>query len=70
MNDVRVWVSKWGSCYTIEDRVDQYNTILSQLLDKYAPEKQHTVTIWHQTPWYSKEIHEEKIICRKLKYKI
>ncbi len=27
--------------------VDQYTIILTQLLDEYAPEKQHTVTIWH-----------------------
>ncbi len=62
-------MSKLGPCYNIGDRVDQYNTILSQLLDEYAPEKQHTVTIRHQTPWYSKELHEEKIICRKLEGK-
>ncbi len=69
MNDIRVRVSKLGSCYNIEDRVHQYNTILSQLLDKYVSEKQHTVTIRHQTPWYSKELHEENIICRKLEGK-
>ncbi len=69
MNDIRVWVSKLGSCYNIGDRVDQYNTILSQFIDEYAPEKQHTVTIRHQTPWFSKELHEEKIIRRKLEGK-
>ncbi len=69
MNDVTVQVSKLGSCYNVEDRVNNYNTILSQLLDEYAPEKQHTVTIQHKTPWYSKELHEEKIICRKLEGK-
>ncbi len=48
MNDVRVRMSKLGSCYNIEDRVDEYKTILSQLQDEYAPEKQHTVTsiVW------------------------
>ncbi len=69
MNDIRVPVSKLGSYYNIGDRVDQYNTILSQLLDEYAPKKQHTVTIPYQTPWFSKELHEEKIIRRKLEGK-
>ncbi len=45
MNDIRVQVSELGSCYNIEDRVDQYNTILSQFLDEYAPEMQYMITI-------------------------
>ncbi len=65
MNNVRILVSKLGPCYNVEDSIDQYDTILRQLLDEYVPEKQHTVTIQHQTAWYSNELHEEKIICRK-----
>ncbi len=69
MNDVRGRGAKLGACYNIEDRVDQYNNILSQLLYEYAPEKHHTVTIQHQTPWYSKVFHEGKITHRKLEGK-
>ncbi len=36
-------LSKFGQYYNIEDIVDQYNTILSQLQDEYAPEKQHNM---------------------------
>ncbi len=44
---VRLPVSKLGPCHNVEECEDQYNTILSQLLDEYAPKVQHTVTIQH-----------------------
>ena len=45
---------------------ESYENVLSTLLDTYAPVKTKTVTIRHDTSWYTPEIQEQKIIKRRL----
>lgn len=44
---------------------ESYENVLSTLLDTYAPVKTKTVTIPHDTSWYTPEIQEQKIIKRR-----
>ena len=53
----------------VSEEVDQYNTILSQLVDKHAPVKERVVTIRPSAPWYTDEIKTEKHFRRKLERK-
>ena len=54
---------------SIPDPVSAYNTILTDLLDKYAPSKQIKTTERPSTPWYCQEIRHAKTECRKLERK-
>ena len=47
-------------------RVDQYNTVLGNLLDKHAPIRQRTVIVRPNTEWYSSDLHEAKTKRRRL----
>ena len=44
----------------------QYNSVLSSLLDSYAPAKERIITLRPSNPWYTEEIRKEKIKRRKL----
>jgi hypothetical protein len=46
--------------------VDIYNSVLSQLVDEYAPLKKRSVTVRPSNPWYTTEIAEAKRFRRKL----
>ena len=46
--------------------VDQYNSVLSSLLDKHAPLNKRVVTLQPAAPWYNDEIKVEKCLCRRL----
>ena len=45
---------------------DQYDSVLSSILDKHAPLRKRVITIRPRAPWYSEEIKEQKVICRRL----
>jgi hypothetical protein len=45
---------------TLDDLLEQYNTIFSSLVDQHAPEKTKTITIRPVTPWYNEEINTAK----------
>ena len=40
--------------------------VLSSILDKHAPLRKRVITIRPRAPWYSEEIKEQKVICRRL----
>ena len=47
----------------------QYDTVLSQLLDLHAPQKEKCITIRPNAPWYTDELREEKQKKRRLERK-
>ena len=47
-------------------RVNQYNTVLGNFLDKHAPIRKRTVIVRPNTEWYSSDIHEAKNKRRRL----
>jgi hypothetical protein len=49
----------------ISELVEQYDTVLQELLDKHAPTKTRVVTIRPVAPWYTDEIREAKKARRK-----
>ena len=49
------------SVINVNEAVDSYNSILSKLLDKFAPVKSRRVLmIWPDTGWYSHEVSQAK----------
>jgi exonuclease III len=53
----------------IEDMIDHYNSVLSQLIDAYAPERKRTVTLHSAAPWYDSKIGDAKRARRKAERK-
>ena len=53
----------------IEDLVDQYNNVLTDILDKHAPIKTKLKTARPITPWYNEEIRKAKAERRKAERK-
>ena len=49
--------------------VGQYNSILSELLDKHAPASAKTVVLRPQQPWFSNSLNQLKRERRKLERK-
>ena len=45
--------------------VQSYNTILSNIVDKHAPEKTRVFSVRVDTPWYNASLGEEKRLRRK-----
>ena len=50
----------------LSELCDQYDSVLSSILDKHAPLRKRVITIRPRAPWYSEEIKEQKVICRRL----
>ena len=50
----------------LSELCDQYDSVLSSILDKHAPLCKRVITIRPSAPWYSEEIKEQKVICRRL----
>ena len=50
----------------LSELCDQYDSVLSSILDKHAPLRKRVITIRPRVPWYSEEIKEQKVICRRL----
>ena len=50
----------------LDDLICQYNTVLSELLEKHAPLKKHMVTLRPAALWYTDAIRTEKRKRRKL----
>ena len=50
----------------LDDLICQYNTVLSELLDKHAPLKKRMITLRPAAPWYTDAIRTEKRKRRKL----
>jgi hypothetical protein len=53
---------------TLEERCDQYDLVLSTLLENHTPLRKNTVTIRPMAPWYNKDIKKQKIV-RRCNYK-
>ena len=51
----------------LELQCDQYDSesVLSSILDKHAPLRKRVITIRPRAPWYSEEIKEQKVTCRR-----
>ena len=49
---------------TLEERCDQYDLVLSTLLENHAPLRKKTVTIRPMAPWYNEDIKKQKIVRR------
>ena len=50
----------------LSELCDQYDSVLSSILDKHAPLRKRVITTRPRAPWYSEEIKEQKVICRRL----
>ena len=50
----------------LSELCDQYSSVLSSILDKHAPLRKRVITIRPRAPWYSEEIKEQKVTCRRL----
>ena len=50
----------------LSELCDQYDSVLSSILDKHAPLRKRVITNRPRAPWYSEEIKEQKVICRRL----
>ena len=51
---------------SVDDKVQQYNTILTELADTHAPMQTRTVTLRPHHPWFTDEVKEAKQLRRKL----
>ena len=49
----------------ITDLVDLYNSTLTDILDSHAPVQTKTITVKHQSPWFTEEIHKAKQLRRR-----
>ncbi|CAB4028015.1 RNA-directed DNA polymerase from mobile element jockey [Paramuricea clavata] len=49
---------------TLEERFDQYDLVLSTLLENHARLRKKTVTIRSMAPWYNEDIKKQKIVRR------
>ena len=56
--------SRENPATSLTARVDQYKTVLGNLLDKHAPIRKRTVIV--RPEWYSSDIHETKTKRRRL----
>ena len=54
------------SSTSLRDLIDHYESILSGLLDVHAPVREKTKTVRTNSPWFTPEIREQKIIRRRL----
>ncbi|CAB4018839.1 Hypothetical predicted protein [Paramuricea clavata] len=50
----------------VSELVEEYETVLRSLLDTHAPLHNKLVTIRDFSPWYTQEIHAQRIIKRRL----
>lgn len=50
----------------LNDLIIQFNTVLRDLLNKYAPQKQRLIVVRPSAPWYNEEIKLEKKKRRQL----
>ena len=53
----------------LDHLVQQYDTLLSSIMDKHAPIKRRVVTIRPAAPWYTNEVSVEKRKRRRLERK-
>ena len=49
----------------ITELCDQYDAVLSSILDEHAPLRTRIITLRPHAPWYNNEIRKQKTICRK-----
>ena len=50
----------------LSELCDQYDSVLSMILDKHAPLRKRVITIRPRAPWYSEEIKEQKVIFHRI----
>ena len=56
----------WDQPSSLSDHVQSYNMILSDALDKHAPEKTRCICDTHHQPWFNDQIKVEIILhCKK-----
>ena len=49
----------------ITELCDQYDAVLSSILDEHTPLRTRIITLRPHAPWYNNEIRKQKTICRK-----
>lgn len=49
--------------------VDQYNKVLGDLINKHAPVQSHIITCRPNAPWFSDDLHKQKVIKRRYERK-
>ena len=52
-----------------ESAVESYNSVLTDIVDKHAPEKSRVIIVRADAPWYTSELVKEKRLRRKLEGK-
>ena len=50
----------------LSELCEQYDSVLSSILDKHAPSRKRVITIRPLPRWYSEEIKKQKVIRRRL----
>ena len=55
----------WDQPSSLSNHVQSYNMILSDALDKHAPEKTEHIHDTHHQPWFNDQIKAEIILCCK-----
>ena len=55
--------------HRLSAQVEQYNGILSRALDKHAPVKQRSITLHHNSPWYTDAVRAAKKKRRQIENK-
>ena len=53
----------------VDSATSQYHTVLSQLLEKHAPQQERVITMRAKAPWFNSETHEAIRFRRKLEHK-
>ena len=48
----------------IDDLINNYNSTLQKLTDKYVPLQCKTISLRPHTPWYTSALRQEKRVCR------
>ena len=54
----------------LSELCDQYDYVLSSILDKRAPLRKGVIIIWPRAPWYSEEIKDHSPAAFRYKHEI
>ena len=58
--------SACANAASVDEAIRSYNTTLTAILDKFAPEKKRLITVHPNTHWYNKDIAQAKLLRRQL----
>ena len=65
-NETKRSKTRTSKLYASSELCDQYDSVLSSILDKHSPLGKRVITIRPRAPWYSEEIKEQKVTCHRL----